>query len=175
MDSWMPFFVAVTAVAVVFQAIILAAIFFWVRNVSKRIEETTVEVRSRVAPILGRVQMIVDDVHPQITNMVTDAAQITQMARSQVQHADRVLSEALERLRMQLAHTDQILTGALEAVEEAGTTIRRTILGPVQSLSAIIRGVQAGLDFFRGTRSGSGRRRDDVPSPAETQDESLFI
>jgi hypothetical protein len=175
MESWMPFFVAVTALAVVLQACMMAAIFFSLRNLSKRVEETTLEIRSRVAPILGRIQMIVDDVHPQISNMVADAAQITQLARSQVQHADRVLGEALERLRMQLAHTDQILTGALEAVEEAGATVRRTILGPVQSISAIIRGVQAGLDFFRGTRGTSDRRREDLRSPAETQDESLFI
>ena len=172
MESWMPFFVAVTALAVVLQACMMAAIFFSVRNLSKRIEETTNEIRSRVAPILGRVQMIVDDVHPQISNMVADAAQITQLARTQVQHADRVVGEAIERLRLQLAHTDQILTGALETVEEAGVTVRRAILGPVQSVTAIVRGIQTGLEFFRGGRS---RRRDESSAPAETQDESLFI
>jgi hypothetical protein len=171
MESWMPFFVAVTAIAVVIQACMMAAIFFSVRNLAKRIEETTNEIRSRVAPILGRVQMIVDDVHPQITNMVSDAAHITHLARTQVQNADRVVGEAIDRLRMQLAHTDQILTGALETVEEAGATIRRTVLGPVQSVTAVVRGFQAGLEFFRGSR-GSRRRSD---PPAEPQDESLFI
>ena len=170
MESWMPFFVAVTALAVVLQAVMMAAIFFSLRNLSKRIEETTLEIRSRVAPILGRVQMIVDDVHPQISNMVADAAHITQLARTQVQHADRVVGEAIDRLRLQLAHTDQILTGALETVEETGATIRRAILGPVQSVTAIVRGIQTGLEFFRG-----GRRRAESPAAAETQDESLFI
>ena len=108
MESWMPFFVAVTAVAVVFQACMLGAIFFLVLRLGRRMEETMQEIRQRVAPILGRVQMIVDDVHPQLSHMVADAAQITQLARSQVQHADRVVGEAIERLRLQLAHTDQI-------------------------------------------------------------------
>jgi hypothetical protein len=170
MESWMPFFVAVTALAVVLQAVMMAAIFFSLRNLSKRIEETTLEIRSRVAPILGRVQMIVDDVHPQISNMVADAAHITHLARTQVQHADRVVGEAIDRLRLQLAHTDQILTGVLETVEETGATIRRTVLGPVQSVTAIVRGIQTGLEFFRG-----GRRRAEAPAAAETQDESLFI
>jgi hypothetical protein len=172
MESWMPFFVAVTALAVVIQAVMLAAIFVSVRNLSKRIDETTFEIRSRVAPILGRVQMIVDDVHPQITSVVADAAHITRLARAQVQNADRVVGEALDRLRLQLAHTDQILTGALETVEDAGAAIRRTVLGPVQSVSAIVRGIQTGLDFFRGSR---GRRRAEAPAAPETQDESLFI
>ncbi len=176
MESWMPFFVAVTAVAVVFQACMLGAIFFLVLRLGRRMEETMQEIRQRVAPILGRVQMIVDDLHPQLSHMVADAAQITQLARSQVQHADRVVGEAIERLRLQLAHTDQILTGALETVEEAGATVRRAVLGPVQSITAIVRGIQTGLDFFRGTRSDRRRReRDEAPATAETQDESLFI
>lgn len=173
MESWMPFFVAVTALAVVLQAIIMAAIFFSLRSMTKRIEETTLELRSRVAPILSRVQMIADDLHPQINNMVADAAQITQLARSQVQHADRIVAEAADRLRLQLAHIDRILTGALETVEETGATVRRAILGPVQSVTAVVRGIQTGLEFFRGTRSNSRRRA--AEAPAETQDESLFI
>jgi hypothetical protein len=174
MESWMPFFVAVGALALVLQACMMAAIFFYVRNLSKRMEQTSEEIRSRVAPILGRLQMIVDDVHPQISNMVADAAHITQLARTQVQHADRVVGEAIDRLRLQLAHTDQILTGALEAVEEAGQTIRRTVLGPVQSVTAIVRGIQTALEFFRGGRSRR-REREEAPAAPETQDESLFI
>jgi hypothetical protein len=170
MESWMPFFVAVTAVAVVFQACMLGAIFFLVLRLGRRLEETMMEIRSRVAPILGRIQMIVDDAQPQISSMVADAAHITQLARSQVQHADRVVGEALDRLRLQLAHTDQILTGVLETVEEAGQAIRRTVLGPVQSVVSVVRGIQTGLEFFRGNR-----RRAEAPAAAETQDESLFI
>jgi hypothetical protein len=170
MESWMPFFVAVTAVAVVFQACMLGAIFFLVLKLGRRLDETMLEIRSRVAPILGRVQMIVDDVHPQLTNMVADAAHITHLARTQVQNADRVVGEAFDRLRLQLAHTDQILTGVLETVEEAGAAIRRTVLGPVQSVTAIVRGIQTGLDFLRGSR-----RRTEAPAAPETQDESLFI
>jgi hypothetical protein len=171
MESWMPFFVAVTALAVLLQAVMMTAIFFSVRNLSKRIEETTAEIRSRVAPILGRIQMIVEEVHPQISSMVADAAQITSVARTQVQHADRVVGEAIERLRMQVAHADHILTGALETVEQAGTTVRRTVLGPVQSVTAVIRGIQTGLEFLRGAR-----RKPRVEGAAmEPQDESLFI
>jgi hypothetical protein len=115
--------------------------------------------------------LLVEDAQPRISDMIADAAHITHLARTQVQHADRVVNEALDRLRMQLVHTDQILTGALEAIEETGSNLRRTILGPVQSVTAVVRGFQTGLEFFRGNR---GRRRSDAPQ-TETQDESLFI
>jgi signal transduction histidine kinase len=170
MESWMPFFVVIAALALLLQAIVLTAIYLLVRRQSRRLEEMTLEIRTRVAPLLGRIQLMVDEIHPQLSSMMADASHITHLARTQVQHADRVVGEALDRLRMQLAHTDKILTGALEAVEEAGSQIRRTVLGPVQSVTAVVRGIQTGLEFFRGNR-----RKTEAPQPAETQDESLFI
>ena len=169
MESWLPFFVMVTSLAVVIQAVALAAIYYHLRRQSRRIEQMAQELQARVSPILSRIQLLVEEVHPQISSMVADAAHITHLARTQVQHADRVVGEAIDRLRLQLVHTDQILTGALETVEEAGVHIRRAVLGPVQSVSALVRGIQTGLEFFRGNR-----RRSEAPQ-AETQDESLFI
>src|SRR5216684_794184 len=117
MESWMPYFVVVTAVAVVFQAIVLVALFLQVRRTAARVQET------------------------------------------------------MERLRLQLIHVDQILTGAMEAVEEAGSRLRDTVWGPVVKASAIIRGIQTGLEFFRATRHG----HQSAEQPAEQQDEGMFI
>ena len=65
---------------------------------------------------------------------------------------DRILSETLERLRMQLIHIDQILTGAMETVEEAGSRLKETVWGPVVKATALVRGIQTGLEFFRAVR-----------------------
>ena len=80
-----------------------------------------------------------------------------------------MLTESLDRLRMQLIHADQILTGVLETVEETGTKLRRTVWGPVQSVAAVVRGIQTGVEFYR------GRRRAPEAQPTEQQDEGLFI
>ena len=53
---------------------------------------------------------------------------------------------------MQLIHVDQILTGAMEAVEEAGSHLRQTVWGPVVKATALVRGIQTGLEFFRAVR-----------------------
>ena len=117
------------------------------------------------------MQFLVEDATPRIAGIVADAAELTRMARSQAQKVDRILSETLERLRMQLIHIDQILTGAMETVEEAGSRLRETVWGPVVKATALIRGIQAGLEFFRSARQG----RDPVEQPAEQQDEGMFI
>jgi predicted PurR-regulated permease PerM len=171
MESWLPFFVIVASLAVVLQAIVLVAVYLQIRRLGQRAEQMALELQARANPILSRIQVLVEEAQPQISSMIADAAHITHLARTQVQHADRVVGEAIDRLRMQLLHTDQILTGALEAIEETGSNLRRTILGPVQSVSAVVHGFQTGLEFFRGNRA---RRRTDAPQ-AETPDESLFI
>jgi len=102
---------------------------------------------------------------------VADASELTRLARSQAQKVDRILTETMERLRLQLIHVDQILTGAMETIEEAGSRMRETVWGPVVKASAMIRGIQSGLEFIRAARS----RRQSVEQPSEQQDEGMFI
>jgi len=170
MDSWLAAFVAITGLAVLLQAAVLAAMYFQMRQATRRIEDIASDLQTRVNPILSKIQTLTEDIQPRISSMVSDAAEITHIARSSAQRVDRAFAEMIERLRMQLIHADQILTGALEAVDEAGTQIRKTILGPVQSASALIRGIQTGLEFFRSSRRGAPE-----PASTEQQDEGLFI
>jgi len=169
MQNWIPFFVIVAALAIVFQALMLCALFLQIRRLAGRLEAIAEDLHTRVNPILARIQVLVEDAQPAISAIIADAAQITSLARGQVQRADRVLTESLDRLRMQLVHADQILTGVLETVEETGTKLRRTVWGPVQSIAAVVRGFQTGLEFYR-----DRRRRPDAP-PSEQPDEELFI
>src|SRR5271169_4506236 len=141
MESWMPYFVIATALAVVLQAVVLVVLFFQLLRTAKRVEETVADLNARLTPILSRVQLLVEDVSPRISGIVADAAELSRLARGQAQKVDRVLTESLERLRMQLIHVDQILTGAMEAIEEAGSRLRYTIWGPVVKATAVIRGI----------------------------------
>jgi predicted PurR-regulated permease PerM len=174
MESWMPYFVLVVGIAVIVQAIVLIALFVQLRKTAARVEQTVADLNTRINPILSRVQILVDDLSPRIASIVSDASDLTTMARSQAQRLDRILTETLERTRLQLIHVDQILTGAMETVEEAGSRLRQTIWGPVVKATAVIRGIQTGLEFFRAARQ-SRRGNDHVEQPADQQDEGMFI
>jgi hypothetical protein len=171
MPSWMPFFVVVTALAIVVQAVVLIVLFVQLRRTAVLVERTVTDFNTKVAPLVSRVQLLVEDVAPRISGIVADSSEIARLARGEAQKVDRVLSEALERLRMQLIHVDHILTGAMEAVEEAGSQLRQSVWGPVMRATAMVRGVQAGIDFFRNSR----RRRGPVEASVEQQDEGMFI
>lgn len=169
MPNWvMPLFVIVASISLFVQMLIFGAMFLEFRRINRRLEQIVDDLQRRINPVISRLQMLVEEAQPRISSMISDAAEITHVARSQVQRMDRMVTEALERLRLQLVHADQILTGALETVEETGARIRGTVWRPVQSFSALVRGIQTGLDFYRGRR----RRAEGVN---EQQDEELFI
>src|SRR5712671_2570962 len=171
MESWMPFFVVVTAAAVFLQAVILIALFIQLRRIAVRVEQSTVDLQARLTPILTRVEVLVEDLSPRISGIVADASEITRLTRGQAQRADRILSEALERLRLQVVHVDQIVTGTMEAVEEAGSKLRKTIWGPIIRATALVRGIQTGLEFFRAARQG----REPAEPPSDRRDEGMFV
>ena len=169
MQTWMPFFVAVTALAVVLQALILLALYIEVRRTTKQLTHTVNDLHTRLSPILVRVQILLEDSQPRITEMLADVSHIVHLTRGQAQRVDRIFTDTLERLRGQLVHGDRILTGVLEALEEFGSKVRHTVWGPVYKASAVLKGFKVGLDFFR-------NRRQAQENPAEPQtEEELFI
>jgi len=172
METWLAVFVVVAAVAIVIQAIVLIALFVQMKRTAARVEQTVADFNTKVTPLVSRVQILVDELSPRLTGIVVDASEITRLARGEAQKLDRILSEALERLRMQIIHVDHILTGAMEAVEEAGSHLRNTVWAPVVKATALLRGVQAGLDFFRNARRRGGG---DHVEAAEQQDEGMLI
>lgn len=168
MDPWMKFFIVAMAAAVFIQVGILFALYTSVRKTSEKVTRIAEDFQRKSDPILSRVQIMVDDVQPRLSVIVANAAEVTELARGQAHKADRVLTEAVDRLRLQVIRADQILTGALETVEETGVEFRRTIWAPVQRMTAMVRGIQAGLEFFRDRQRGSAPRR-------SSSEEELFI
>ncbi|HEY2459303.1 MAG TPA: DUF948 domain-containing protein [Candidatus Acidoferrum sp.] len=172
MENWVAVFVVVAACAIVFQAGILIALFFQMRRTMDRVDQLTTEMQSRLGPILTRVQLLLDETQPKISEMISDASHIVYLARGQAQKVDRVMTEASDRLRGQVVRADRILTGALEAVEDAGSTFRKSVWGPMHKASALVQGIKVGLDFLRARRGVSPASASDGTSE---QEEELFI
>jgi hypothetical protein len=169
MSGWVEAFIVIAAVAIVIQMGILLAMLVSMRSAIENFTQLAKDLHTRIDPILLRTNRILEDSEDRISSVMGDAAEITRLARSQAQKVDRVFTDAVERLRVQVIRADQIITGVIEVVEEAGSTVRKTVWGPIHQVSAVIKGLKVGLDLIRGQQ----RRR---PEPdGATQDEELFI
>lgn len=168
MSGWLQAFIVIAALSIFIQMCILVAMFVQLRLALTTFMHLGKELQDRVNPILQRTNRILENSEDRIASIMSDAAELTRLARGQAQKADRVVTEATERLRTQIIRADQILTGTLEVIEEAGSTFRRRLWEPVNQVSAVIKGIKAGLDFLRSP--GGDRDRE-----GSTQDEELFI
>ena len=162
--------IAVTSLAVLMQAIAMVVIAISVKKTSDKVTKMAEDTQRKIEPVLSRLQYTLDDLQPRLSTITANAAEITDVATRQTYKFDRVLTEAVDRMRDQVVRADQILTGALEGLEEAGSEFKRTVWGPVQKATALIRGVQTGIDFLRETRRRQGRG-DGRPA----SEEELFI
>src|SRR5262249_33050242 len=129
--NWIAVSSVVTAIALVVQVCVLIALLLELRKTTEKVNALTSDLRTRIGPILTRVQILLDDTQPKIASLVSDAAHVVYLARGQAQKMDRVFTEAADRLRGQLLHTDRILTGTLEALEDAGSQFKRGFWRPV--------------------------------------------
>ena len=170
MSGWVEAFIVIAAIAIVVQAAILTAMAIQVRTSLTAFTRIATQLQTRIDPILVRTNRILEDSEGRIASVMGDASEVTRLARGQAQRLDRVFTDTIDRLRTQLLRVDQILSGALEVIDEAGTTVRRKLWEPVHKATAVLRGLQAGLDFIRNAR---GPRP--PASDAVNEDEELFI
>jgi hypothetical protein len=166
----MEFFSIVAAIALVVQVAILIGLFVQLKRTTESINRMVSDLHTRMGPILTRTQILLDDTQPRITGLVEDASHIVYLARAQAQKMDKVFTEASDRLRGQIVRADRILSGTLEAIEDAGTNVRRSFLGPVQKVTAFVHGVKIGLDVLRSRRREPENGRESVE-----QEDELFI
>jgi len=169
MSGWVEAFIVIAGVAIVVQMGILLAMYFQMRSAIQDFTRIANDFHTRVNPILYRINRILEDSEDRIASIMSDASEMTRVARSQAQKVDRVFTDAVERLRLQVVRADHILTGALEVIEETGAQFRSKLWGPVQKASALLRGLKVGLDYLR------GMQRSRPQSESATQDEELFI
>jgi len=170
MSGWVEAFIVIAAIAIVVQAAILVAMAIQVRTSLESFTRIATQLQARIDPILLRTNRILEDSEGRIASIMGDASEVTRLARGQAQRVDRVVTDTLDRLRVQILRADQILTGALEVIDEAGSTVRKKLWEPVHKATAVLRGLQAGLDFIRNVRGPRSPASDAV-----SEDEELFI
>lgn len=166
--DYLPYFVGVTAAAVVIQAGILVGLFLAVRKTTARVEALANEVTTKVLPTVEIANSMLVDLRPKIETMVENVSESSTMIRAQIERIDATVSDVIDRTRLQVIRADELVNGTMDRLEETRDVVHKTVISPIRQVSGLIQGVTAGLEFLIGSRR---RHRDDVTVP---QDE-MFI
>lgn len=167
-DLILTIFVAVTAVAVIIQMVVLLALYFSVKKTTTRVNALADKFEAVGMPMLESARTLVVDSRPKIEGMIESLSSSTQIVRAQVERLDSTVTEVVDRTRLQVIRADQLVTRTMDRVEETTELVHHTVMSPMRQLSGLMTGVMAGLGNYVGGRKEQRTRR------AVPQDE-MFI
>ena len=156
------------AIAVLMQAGAMLGIWLAIRKVPGQIESVRSDVKQRLDPLSQSALEIINNLREPLRTITANVAEISQILRDRTSNADQVAAELLEKSRSQIVRVDRMVSDLVEKVETTADTVQKGVLGPIQEVSAVVKGVRSGLEFL------FSRRRVSNVSEA-TQDEQLFI
>jgi hypothetical protein len=160
MEGLLTLFVALTAVAVITQAVVLVAIYLNSRRLGAQIERFMRETRE----LMGPVKSITDNLRVASANLV----EIGVAAREQFHRVEAMVTETGEALHIQISRLDQASRDVVERINETAHVVQDSVIRPFREVSAVAKGITRGLEAFLFRR---GRSTVDQAH----QDEELFI
>ncbi|MGH9490964.1 MAG: hypothetical protein ACRD17_10675 [Terriglobales bacterium] len=161
-------FIAVTAIAVILQAIILLGLARAVGKLAQRGDKVLTQLESRLPRMLSESESLIRESRAKVDLAGNHVVEISALVRDQVQRADALLVDLTERARLQIIRLDETMSTTFDKVDETATLIQHSIIRPIRDTAAVIRGIRTGVDFFL-------HRRPSPPPALAPQDEEMFI
>lgn len=97
MPVWVEVFIAVAAVAIVIQTVVIVSTLLFMRPAITRFTQIATDLQGKVSPILIVAKRIVEDSEERIKSIMADTAEIAHTARGEAHKVDRVVSEAIDK------------------------------------------------------------------------------
>lgn len=161
-------FTGLLALAIVAQAVVIVLAYLRVARLDEETKALRQQIQEQSRPILSNVEDVTANVRDRSRVILEDASAISYDARRQMEKVDRLTDELADRIRLQIIRTDELLSQALQNLEEASSTVKQNVVGPVREAAAVVQGIKAAIEFFGGRRNRKHRRGTGV-------DEELFI
>jgi hypothetical protein len=160
MEGLLTLFVALTALAVITQAVVLVAIYINSKRLGEQIDRFIRETREVMVP----VKSITENLRVASANLVD----IGMAAREQFQRVEAIVTETGEALHIQISRLDQTSRDVVDRINETAQVVQDSVIRPFREVSAVAKGITRGLEAFLFRR---GRSTVDQAH----QDEELFI
>lgn len=166
-DIVLTIFVAITAIAFVVEAGVMVGMYTMLGKFRREFESIRTDMLPRVDSLVQSVSDIVSNSREPIRSITANTAEVTRIVRERADYVDAVITEVADMTRAQALRLDQLVTGLTQRAQSTADVVERGIVTPVQEVSAVVKGIRAGLDSLLGRRA---------PHNSEiAQEEQMFI
>lgn len=159
----MTVFVAISGIALLVQAAMLAGLYVTSKKTQRRVEE----VLPRINTLLEGAQTTLEQSQRQIGEIGLRANQVLDTTKVQLARVDEFLADASTRAKIQMDRAELVLDDAMSRTQETVALVHRGVTAPVREAHALAAGVKSAVTHFFQARK---------PSVANaTADEEMFI
>jgi uncharacterized protein YoxC len=141
--------IALVALAMLIQAIVLLAAFVAMRKAARSADEKLEELRSSIMPLVDKTRELLTRLSPKIEETAEDLAALAHSLRVQTNDVQYAANEIITRVRSQAGRIDTLLSNVLDAIERAGGFMADAVSKPMRQLSAILASARAALESLR--------------------------
>jgi methyl-accepting chemotaxis protein len=141
--------IALVALAMVTQAIVLLAAYLAMRKAARSADEKIEEFRASILPLVDKTRDLLTRLAPKIEATAEDVAALTHSLRLQTTDVQYAANEIVTRVRSQASRIDTLLTNVLDAIERAGGFMADAVSKPMRQLSAILASAKAAVESLR--------------------------
>ena len=159
MEGLLTLFVALTAIAIFTQAIVLVGIYFLSKRLSEQVDRFMKDTREMMVPI----RSVAENLRTASANLV----EIGLSARDQFRRVEAMVTDTGEALNVQIERFDRVSQNVIDRINETADIVQDSVVRPAREVAAVAKGLSRGLGaFFFRSRSTVDQAR---------QDEELFI
>jgi uncharacterized protein YoxC len=159
----MTVFVAIAAVAMVFQAVML----WGVSKSARAVEERVAKLAPKVESLAESSRAAIEEGRANMAEITSRTKEILDTTQRQLNRVDQVLEDVADRVRVQFDRAEMVVDDVMTRAQETVAVVHGGIMKPIREINGVAAGIRAALHYFmRGGR----------PSPDRvTADEEMFI
>ncbi len=159
----MTVFVAVAALAMVFQAVML----WGVSKSARAVEDRVAKLAPKVESLAESSRAAIDEGRANMAEITARTKEILDTTQRQLNRVDQVLEDVTDRVRVQFDRAEMVVDDAMTRAQETVAMVHGGIIKPIREINGVAAGIRAALHYFmRGGR----------PTPdTVTADEEMFI
>ena len=162
-------FVMIAAIALLIQAGLLFAIFKTTRAVEQKANRLVPKVEALVPKVEALVEssrVAVEDGRRQIAEITSRTTEILDTTRAQLGRVDTFMEDVTSRAAVQLDRAEMVLDDAMNRTQETVALVHNGVMRPLRQIQGLATGVQAAINFLMRRTAGPARA---------TVDEEMFI
>lgn len=167
-DSTLTVVLVLVAIAVLMQAGAMVGIWLAIKNIRLEVQSVRADVKQRLDPLTQSVGEILANSREPVRTISQNLSEISSILRRRTGHVDEAVADMVDKSRLQVARIDAMVADLVGRVETTADAVQQKVLVPLDEVSAVVKGVRTGLEFFFSRRHAGNVRE-------ATHDEQLFI